>query len=170
MDTIHPIVHSEVKMMNDELVKKYGKTWRVFSKVVMDFVGSSWLHTGRGHNIPARLALHILQSTAYYLQDPSIKPLVSGKPFTTNCWDMAEGDLPRQEEIVDYINVLGGKTEEWLKTKDLDAENKAFEWAGTTNAGVILFSFQHCLFHLGELSSLLNESKNGVVEDHYVNA
>ena len=157
-------------MMNDELVKKYGKTWRVFSKVVMDFVGSSWLHTGRGHNIPARLALHILQSTAYYLQDTSIKPLVSGKPFTTNCWDMAEGDLPRQEEIVDYINVLGGKTEEWLKTKDLDAENKAFEWAGTTNAGVILFSFQHCLFHLGELSSLLNESKNGVVEDHYVNA
>ncbi len=156
--------------MNDELIKKYGKTWRVFSKIVKDFDDYSWLHTGRGHHIPARLALHILQSTAYYLQDSNLKPLNSGKPFTINCWDMAESDIPCQEDIVDYIHVLEGKTENWLKIRDLGAENHAFEWTGKTNLGVILFSFQHCLFHLGELSSLLNESKDGSVEDHYVNA
>jgi hypothetical protein len=157
-------------MMNDELLKKYGKAWRVFIKIVKDFDDYSWLHTGRGQNNPARLALHILQSTAYYLQDSSLSPLSSGKPFTSNCWNMANRDIPRQGDIVDYIHTLEGKTENWLKTRDLGAENLAFEWAGNTNAGVILFSFQHCMFHLGELSCLLNESKNGNVEDHYIDA
>lgn len=156
-------------MMSNEFKQKYGKTWRVFTKVVEDFDSNAWLNTGRLNYIPARLALHILQSTAYYLQDSGVQPLASGKPFTENCWTMAEEDLPSQAELTVYINTFKEKTENWLNIVDLGAENNSFDWTGNTNFGVILFSFQHCLFHLGELSSLLNESKNGKVEDHYVN-
>jgi hypothetical protein len=53
---------------------------------------------------------------------------------------------------------------------DLHSENRAFEWAGETKLGVVLFLLRHSLYHIGELSSLLNESKNGDVEDHYVKA
>ena len=53
---------------------------------------------------------------------------------------------------------------------DYGAENKPFEWAGETKLGVVIFLLRHSLYHIGELSSLLNESKNGAVEDHYVNA
>ncbi|MBN2258137.1 MAG: hypothetical protein JW704_09985 [Anaerolineaceae bacterium] len=156
--------------MQNEFIQKYRKTWRVLLKIVREVDINSWLNTGRGTYIPARLALHMLQSTAYYLQRSDITPLVSGKSFVANCWEMAESDLPSQEEIVDYIRMFEERTEDWLNARDLGSKNNAFEWAGDTNAGVILFSFQHFLFHLGELSSLLNESKKGKVEDHFVNA
>ena len=62
------------------------------------------------------------------------------------------------------------KTERWLSDLAYGAENKSFPWAGETQLGVVIFLLRHSLFHIGELSSLLNESKNGVVEDHYVKA
>jgi len=65
---------------------------------------------------------------------------------------------------------MKGQTEKWLSGLDFGAENKAFPWAGETQLGVVIFLLRHNLFHIGELSSLLNESKAGAVEDHYVNA
>lgn len=53
---------------------------------------------------------------------------------------------------------------------DLAGENQDFPWAGSSRGGVALFSLRHMLYHLGELSALLNESKQGIVEDHYVKA
>ena len=51
---------------------------------------------------------------------------------------------------------------------DFGAQNTAFEWAGETRLGVALFLLRHSLYHIGELSGLLNESKDGDVEDHFV--
>jgi hypothetical protein len=53
---------------------------------------------------------------------------------------------------------------------DYSAKNTAFPWAGETRLGVVIFLLRHSLYHLGELSSLLNESKHGDAEDHYVKA
>jgi hypothetical protein len=49
-------------------------------------------------------------------------------------------------------------------------ENKIFYWAGKTKLGLVLFLLRHTLHHIGELSSLLNESKNGVADDNWVKA
>jgi hypothetical protein len=62
------------------------------------------------------------------------------------------------------------KTEIWLTEVDFQAENKKFHWAGKTNVGPVLFLLRHTLYHIGELSSLLNESKNGVADDNWVKA
>jgi hypothetical protein len=48
--------------------------------------------------------------------------------------------------------------------------NEAFPWAGKIKLGLVLFLMRHSLYHLGELSCLLNESRNGDVEDNYVKA
>jgi hypothetical protein len=81
-----------------------------------------------------------------------------------------EVDLPSQEDILACIDELKEKTEQWLSVMDFDAENKAFPWAGKSKLGVVLFLLRHSLYHIGELSSLLNESRNGAVEDNYVKA
>jgi len=62
------------------------------------------------------------------------------------------------------------KTEKWLSDLEYGAENKSFPWAGETKLGVVIFLLRHMIFHIGELSSLLNESKTGIVEDHWVKA
>ena len=53
---------------------------------------------------------------------------------------------------------------------DLCSINQAFEWAGKTKLGLVIFLLKHTVYHLGELSSLLNESQNGETEDNYVKA
>jgi len=156
--------------MKNEFIKQYAHTWRVFERLVKDFDPDAWLQTGRGANTPARMALHILQSVKYYLEDTSHIVFASGKSFD-NSWETAkEEDLPSQNDIVACMHEMKEKTGKWLSEMDFSAENSAFPWAGETKLGVVIFLLRHSLFHIGELSSLLNESKNGDVEDHYVKA
>jgi hypothetical protein len=156
--------------MNTEFINQYGHTWRVFERLVKDFEPDAWLYTGRGAITPARLALHILQATRYYIQDSATVPFASGKSFESNWITSAEENLPSQDDILGGIHEMQLKTDQWLSAMNLCAENASFPWAGKTKLGVAIFLLRHSLYHLGELSSLLNESKNGVAEDNYVKA
>jgi len=44
----------------------------MFERLVKDFDVEAWLQTGRGVITPARLALHILLGTQYYLDDKNL--------------------------------------------------------------------------------------------------
>ena len=156
--------------MKKEFIEHYAHTWRVFERLVKDFDDDAWLITGRDAIRPARLSFHILKATKYYLQDSSKTDFPSGKSFEQNNAEASNDDLPSKEDILASILLFGTKTEKWIQQLDLDAENKDFDWAGDKKAGVVLFLLRHSLYHLGELSSLLNESKNGTVDDHYVGA
>ncbi len=156
--------------MKTELVKQYEHTWKVFEGLVQDFDEDAWLYGGCGTTTPAGTAFHILKGVKYYIQDSSTLFFPSGKSFQSNPATIKREDLPSQSDIVACIGELKAKTEKWLSETDLDSENKAFEWAGATRLGVVLFLLRHNLYHIGELSSLLNESKNGVAEDNWVKA
>lgn len=94
----------------------------------------------------------------------------SGKPFEPYWETIKSDDLPTQNDILAFIYEMKSQTEKWLSDLAYGAENKEFPWAGETQLGVVLFLLRHTLFHIGELSSLLSESKDGAVEDHYVKA
>lgn len=156
--------------MKTEFTSQYGHTWRVFAGLTKDFNSDAWLHTGRGVITPARLALHILRSAKDYMEDSLPMPFPSGKPFDAPWNTVEERDLPSQSDMLACIEVLQARTQKWLAEMDFGGENKSFPWTGETKLSVALFSLRHSLYHLGELSSLLNESKDGVVEDNYVKA
>lgn len=157
--------------MKTEFISQYAHSWRVFERLVNDFEAAAWLTTGRKTITPARLSLHLLQAGQYYLKIPAASiPFASGKPFDLNWETTPAAELPSQDDILAGINELKTEMETWLAEMDFNAENTSFPWAGKTNLGLALFLLRHMLYHLGELSSLLNESKNGQVEDHYVKA
>jgi len=156
--------------MNAELIERYAHIWRLFERLVNDFDDDAWLHTGRKTMVPARLAFHVLKATKYYIEDPTTVSFASGKSFEINGETAQEEELPSRQDIVGCIQELEEKTSQWLSKIDLQAKNEAFAWAGATKGSVALFLLSHTLFHVGELSTLLNESKHGDVEDHYVKA
>lgn len=156
--------------MKTAFIQQFGHTWRVMERLVHGFDEQAWLHTGRGAITPARLSLHMLQATKYYMQAAAPTRFASGKDFATDWINAPETALPSQEDMLDCICELKEMTTQWLLAMDLAGSNPAFPWAGETLGGVVLFALRHTQFHLGELSSLLNESKDGVVEDHYVKA
>lgn len=156
--------------MNSELIAQYAHIWRVFERLVNDFDDHSWLHAGRKTIKPARLSLHILKATKYYIQEPTTMAFPSGKSLEINAETANESDLPSRNDVICCIKEFADKTEAWLSQTDINATNEAFEWAGKTKLGVIIFLLKHSVYHLGELSSILNESKNGEAEDNYVKA
>lgn len=156
--------------MKNEWIQQYGHTWRLFKGLVNDFEKDAWLHTGRKNMKPVRLAHHILKATQYYLEDSSVIYFESGKAFNIDSATAKEEDLPSQEDIATCISVFQEKTEKWLSEMDFSSKNQAFPWASETKMGVVIFLLKHSIYHLGELSSLLNESKNGDAEDNYVKA
>ena len=156
--------------MQNEFISQYAHTWRIFARLVADFDDETWLHTGRDATTPARLSFHILKSTKYYLGDLSDIKFVSGKSFEMNGQAAAEDELPSRNDILHAIAEFSRKTETWLGELDYRSANEAFPWAGKTKLAVVIFLLRHSLYHLGELSCLLNESRNGDVEDNYVKA
>ena len=151
-------------------MNQFEHTWNVFERLVLDFNSDGWISTGRGATTPVRLSIHILQATKYYLKDQSEINFASGKAFDIDSENVSADELPSQNDIRMCIGEFRTKTEKWLHEIGYDEENKSFKWAGDTKLGVVIFLLRHSLYHLGELSSLLNESKNGKVEDHYVKA
>lgn len=156
--------------MEEILGGQFAHTWKVFARLVRDFDADAWLDTGRGAMTPARLSYHVLESTRYYLEDTASLNFKSGKPFELDWVKCADADLPSQEDIVDAIGTFALKAECWLGERDYGAPNETFPWAGATQLALVIFLLRHSLYHLGELSALLNESKHGDVEDHYVKA
>lgn len=156
--------------MKTELIKQYEHSWGVLEGIVKDFDQAAWVHTGCGTTTPARTAFHILQGVKYYLQDSSTIIFASGKSFESNCGTVPDEELSSQNDILACIDELKAKTEAWLSKMDFHSENRSFTWAGKTQLGVAIFLLRHMLYHIGELSALLNESRQGVAEDNWVKA
>lgn len=156
--------------MNLDLISQYNHFWRVFERLVAEFDDHTWIHTGRKATIPVKLSFHILKATKYYLEDNSEITFASGKSFEANPETTDIPDLPSRDDVIQCINGFRQKTGDWLSCMDISSGNEAFDWAGKTRLGVVIFLLKHNTYHLGELSSLLNESKNGEVGDNYVKA
>lgn len=154
--------------MIDEINAQYAHTWRTFNGIVAEFDVKAWLRTGYGSMTPARTAFHILKGVKYYIGDESSMTFASGVPFDLDMEKVAAEDLPTQVDIVAMAGELQARTEAWLSGIDPQASNETFPWAGSTQLGVALFLLRHNLYHLGELSALLNQSKDGVAPDHWV--
>ncbi len=157
--------------MQNTFISQYSHTWRLFTRLVKDFDDETWIYTGRNATTPVRLSFHILKATKYYIEDASNIIFISGKAFDIiNCETAKEDELPSRSDILNCIDNFSRKTEKWLLEIDYMSTNEAFPWAGKTKLAVVIFLMRHSLYHLGELSSLLNESRNGNVEDNYVMA
>jgi hypothetical protein len=164
------IIMANYEVMKTEFIKQYEHTWRVFEGIVRDFDLEAWLHTGHGTMTPARTACHLLQGVKYYIDDTSPMVLTSGQSFDSTCATVPELDLPSPDDILAGLADLRAKTQAWLSALDLEADNRSLAWTGETNLSVVIFLLRHSLYHLGELSCLLNENRHGQAEDNWVKA
>ena len=154
--------------MKSELIAKFDQSWRLFARIVQQFDDLSWLQTGRRQITPAGFSLHVLQSVKFYLEDKSTMEFESGKPFEPKWETVKKEDLPSRQDILACAKIFQQKVTTWINEMDINAKNTSFDWTGETNLGTVLFMLHHMVFHIGELSALLNESKKGDVEDSYV--
>jgi hypothetical protein len=157
-------------MLKQEILIQFDHGWRVFTRLVTEFDEKAWFEYGRGANTPARFCLHILQSFNFYMMSDEYVVLASRKNLSCDPWEVEKKELPTQSEMLEMILYFKNKTTNWVNDMVLDDVNKDFDWTGETKFSVLIFVLRHFMYHLGEVSGLLNEVKNGDVDDIYVNS
>jgi hypothetical protein len=154
--------------MRDELIDQFSHLWRIYKSVCKDFENSKWKNSGYGLTQPNRLALHIIQSTKFYIEDNSPLKYINGKTIEMNSWDMDKNDLPELDDVLSLVGDIEKKTETWLKNINFNSKNDKFPWTGKTYGSIILFLLRHSQYHLGEMNCLLNDQLEGKAEDYFV--
>ncbi len=155
--------------MRKEIINQYSHFWRTYRSICSAFDQDSWKKLGFGLTQADRLALHILQSTIFYIEGKT--PLVCldnsliNKPFS----ELDKGELPDLDNILFILDDVEKKTENWIKNIDFDSKNEEFPWTGENAGSVVLFVLRHSQYHLGEMNALLNEQLKGKAEDNFAN-
>ena len=111
-----------------------------------------------------------LQSFNFYMMSDEYLLLASRKKLSSDPWEVEKKELPTQSEMLEMILYFKEKTITWINDVALEEINEDFEWTGETKFSVVIFVLRHFMYHLGEVSGLLNEVKNGDVDDIYVNS
>ena len=153
--------------MKNELKKHFAHFWRVYRAVCGGFDKRSWETLGYGLTQPNRLALHLLQSTIYYVGCKNPLTLADGSSITKHAHEMEPEDLLDPDTILLNQERVAEITDRWINEMDLAAENKEYPWTGDTAGSVVLFALRHNDYHLGEMTALLNEQKTGEARDNF---
>lgn len=153
--------------MRKELINQYSHFWRIYRAVCSGFDRESWTNRGFGLSQPDRLALHILQSTMFYVEDTSPLICPDGTPIDTHAYEMEKVDLPDAGTILFILEEVEKKTAHWIKSIGFDHKNEKFPWTGETAGSVALFLLRHSHHHLGEMNALLNDQLKGKADDHF---
>jgi len=154
--------------MRDEFIDQFSHFWRIYKSICNDFEITNWKDSGYGLTQPNRLALHIIQSTKFYIEDSSPLKYISGKSIENNSWDLKQEDLPEKEDVLSLVVDIELKTEQWLQNIKFNSPNDKFPWTGKTYGSIILFLLRHSQYHLGEMNCLLNNQLKGKAEDYFV--
>lgn len=153
--------------MRNELINRYSHFWRIYRAVCKGFDQEPWRTNGFGVTQPNRLALHILQSTMFYLEEEESFHCPDGTVINNHAHEIESEGLPNVEAILHLSEEVEKMTELWLKNMDLNAKNEKIPWTGETQGSVALFLLSHCQYHLGEMNALLNEQLKGEAEDNF---
>ena len=111
-------------MYKNEFIQQYNHTWRIFERLVKDFDADNWLHTGRGAATPARVTLHILLGTQYYLEDKTPFSYPSGTPFDPDWQTINTDDLPTQNDILAFMREMIGTQYYLEENREMVAHTK----------------------------------------------
>ena len=105
---------------------------------------------------PARLSLHILQATKYYIEDQTETKFGSGKCFDVDSATVKDNDLPSRKDILKSIDQFSIKTEKWLTKIDYLSTNDLMNaLSNVTNQGtnkIDVLYLDACLMNMLEVA------------------
>ncbi len=155
--------------MRNEIISQYSHFWRTYRSICRSFNQDSWKDLGFGLTQPDRLALHILQSTIFYIEGKKPFVRLDSTLIDNHSAELDKKDLPDLDNILFILNEVEKKTENWIRNLDFDKKNEEFPWTGESAGSVALFVLRHSHHHLGEMNALLNEQLKGKAEDNFAN-
>jgi hypothetical protein len=135
-------------MLTEALKRQFSNAYDVLQAAIKSFTPEQWCRGSAPFNGPGRAALHALLAAEYFTtQDRS----VMGR-FGKRVHEMADAEVPSQEQVLQYVAELRSKTTAWLDAmgdaglaapwKSADRLN-GLEW--------VAYALRHFQHHTGEV-------------------
>ncbi len=142
------------------LTDHLNRTWDMLRGAIEAFPDEQWRVADEDDLIPARQALHIIESSAFYSGDWTGKKFPTGERLGCN-WEFSPADeLPSRQDVLTYLDEAKAKLDAWLTKRGDDGllgepQDKRFPWTGACELGRALYLIRHTHHHLGKIHNEL---------------
>lgn len=139
--------------IRDALIEQWDRTWGMLRDAIQNFPENQWRTGDDDYSVPARLALHAVDTAAFYAYE---SPEAAPNPirFHVDWKEAAPAELPSRDEILQFLADTQKGLSTWLAAQDdgqMCAKN-AFEWTGGSVLSRMIYSVRHLQHHAAELN------------------
>jgi len=144
----------------ESLIDHYGRMWAILREAVEALPEDQWRAGDVEQFVPARQALHIIETADFYSGEWSGDKFPWGTRFDCDWEGSAPKDLPSQRDVLTYLDEARAKVEAWLTRRGDDGllgepQDKRFPWTGACELGRALYLMRHSHHHLGKIHAEL---------------
>ncbi len=142
--------------MNDNnvtgaVLEHYRRALEVFREAITAFPEDEWRKGDIDYLRPAGVAYHIVECTDFYTGDQSVYEFAWGGRFGVD-WENTDSDrLPNQEQVLEYLDEIEEKLNEWFRKTDLLAAETMFPWTGPTGLARAIYNLRNIQHHVSEM-------------------
>ena len=155
----------EAGPLAEALADQFLRVLDALRTVISDCPEEVWRQGEAAHELPAGLALHMVQSIDLFSTIRAGEG--SGEPLVDANWqDQEIVNLPTQEKLLAYLDVVEERLARFLSGADLEAEETLFPWTGSSLLARGMYALRHTEHHLANLASGLQ--RRGVPVQNWV--
>jgi len=142
------------------LIDHFNRTWGMLREAIEALPEEEWRAGDVEQFVPARQALHIIETAEFYSGEWDGKEFPWGERFGCDWEDSPVEKLPDQRDMLAYLDEARAKVEAWLTKRGDDGllgepQDKRFPWTGTCELGRALYLMRHSHHHLGKIHNEL---------------
>jgi uncharacterized damage-inducible protein DinB len=149
-----------VDQIVESLIDHFTRTFDMLREAIEALPDEQWRVADEDDLIPARQALHIIESSAFYSGEWTGKKFPSNERLGCN-WELSAADeLPSRQDVLAYLDEAKTKIEAWLTKRGDDGllgepTDTRFPWTGRCELGRALYLIRHSHQHLGKIHAEL---------------
>lgn len=141
--------------LNDHFIRVF----HMLKDAIETIPSKEWKISDVYHLIPARQAMHLIESATFYCSTKTVETFPWGEIFGGDYEAMSVESLPNRETVLEKLENTKQIVEEWLKSKNNEeflSLEKNFPWTGKTILACTLYLLRHFQHHQGVLHAELH--------------
>jgi uncharacterized damage-inducible protein DinB len=144
----------------ESLIDHLNRTWDMLRGAIEALPDDQWRTGDVEQFVPARQALHIVEAADFFSGEWEGKEYPWNTRFECS-WDHSpREELPRQADILSFLDEVKTKVEAWLTRRGDDGllgepQDKRFQRTGKCELARALYLIRHSHHHLGKIHAEL---------------
>jgi hypothetical protein len=141
----------------NDLSNQYRRAFQMLYEEVSRFDARQWVQGLDSFLVPAKLAMHIVDCLDYYSCGQPAEQYRWGHRFGGGWWEMEDGQMPDQAEVLAYAHEIEARVLAELGTRQDEDLVRPFpidDGSGVTWLGHHVYALRHTMHHHGELAAL----------------